>query len=1529
MKRHSITMKSFKKTGNPGEQSPYSIAGVKRTADRATDFRASHAVVGRAGSSRLNRAALHCALWANLLCFAVLSFSGCSSTRPKLAAISVTDPNSGGAISTVVVLATANVSATVSSDGPNLGVDWALNCGGSPNTTLESTNVCGTLNPVHVGSSVAMLYTAPAYVPVGNTVTLTATATSDPAISASVNITIVPKPVTIAWVQGEMPPAVACPSGISYCMAASGAAFQSSPQQADAVQLGATVSNDPTAVGVNWSCTPADTCGSFSPSLAASGDQTTYTAPATALASIPSGGFPVTITATPACETEKLNPCSSSASIGAAVVIMPVAVSAATVPSTVAAGGGTATLTATVSWDASNDGVTWATPACSAGAGACGSITPVACTVGVAPVYSSTCTATYEAPDAIPAGATTLPIALGVASSADPSKTWSGTITVGPPPPIGVTVAGPPGSSPTEVQVNGTVVLTATVTDDFSNAGTSSGVTWSCSPGSCSPTTSTSLPFTTNYTAPSAVPSTNPVIVSATSIFCTQNPGSIQCANDPGSTGSVNITIIPEISVAITPPSSITAGAAATFSATVTGDSSNAGVDWSASCSISSNCGVFTPTHSASGATVTFVAPNNLPWTEDPNVTIAATSTASESAPPVFPSPYLQPGAGVQDPVSVTVIPVTYVHFVPFAPSQLPIGGNAVSLIAVAANDTTNSGVDWSVCSNASTCGVFQVNPAVPATASVGKDAVYSSTIHAASGQAVSYLPPTAAPTGGSVTIAVASTATPAASASQAVAITNNSTFSGVTLTGKVMAGNLPVSGANVQLYQAGNTGYGSAANPLTITQGGASSVTTGSDGSFTIPAGYTCSPANTLLYLVATGGTPGGKSAPNGQLGLMSALGACEGLNSSVSLVVNEITTVASAWALAPFTGTGGGSFQNYEYIGASSANYNNGPILIEGQNNYNGLANAFATVNNLVDITTGQALLVTPAGGGFVPPGGTSTVYDGIVPDAEINTLADAIDTCAATTGGAPGDGSACDLFFQASNVNPVGGIATPSNSPGTILQAVLELAKYPAKMGINGDQANFPNSITGTPIYSRVFDLVKSGGTPPFNKILSAPPTDWSISLSFTGGGLEGVKKARPNSAALAIDASGNLWIANPGISSVTELTNLGAVLSPNASYVTGTKQLKGGGFTGAGLNKPQQIVIDPYGDAWALNTDNSLSESTPACPTSTLLNPFCSSGSFTYAGGAGNAAVNLAIDAIGNVWVADSGTPGDVAEYAGFYSCQNGAACASGSTQLSTGTLIGDRKNLTDPSDDPTVANPQTIAIDAKQNVWVLDSGNHTAVELNGKNGSVELVDYGYQAKDPITGNPISPVLSSQMWGATMEIDSSGDIFIPSQYSQGFDQIYELDACPSGSGGNCGLAPSQPISLSQIAPAGFASPLAIDGSNALWLVSDANDALLQPASVLELSASGSFLNGNTPTPGFGYVASTYAPMPIVPGSTVTYYAATPWSPTPVGIGADASGNLWVLSGGIVTQVVEFIGVATPTVTPLSLGKPGSKP
>src|SRR6202034_2484937 len=124
-------------------------------------------------------------------------------------------------------------------------------------------------------------------------------------------------------------------------------------------------------------------------------------------------------------------------------------------------------------------------------------------------------------------------------------------------------------------------------------------------------------------------------------------------------------------------------------------------------------------------------------------------------------------------------------------------------------------------------------------------------------------------------------------------------------------------------------------------------------------------------------------------------------------------------AWAVAPFAAnpltTGKTSYLN---IGTSSGNAA-------------GLANAFAAVNNLVNLATGQPQFRVPAG-------------NAAVPYAEINTLADIVNACAPTAGGIAGDGSACGSLFM--DANPYRNVTGTQYSgvPSDTLQAAIEIAQ-----------------------------------------------------------------------------------------------------------------------------------------------------------------------------------------------------------------------------------------------------------------------------------------------------------------------------------------------------------------------------------------------------------------------------------------------------------------------------------------------------
>ena len=374
--------------------------------------------------------------------------------------------------------------------------------------------------------------------------------------------------------------------------------------------------------------------------------------------------------------------------------------------------------------------------------------------------------------------------------------------------------------------------------------------------------------------------------------------------------------------------------------------------------------------------------------------------------------------------------------------------------------------------------------------------------------------------------------------------------MSGVALQGKVMGGQQPISGATIQLYGAGVSGYGLAAAPLISTV-----IKTGPDGTFNIAGDYTCTSGAQLVYLAATQGDAG--SGNNANLALMAALGPCSGLSSISFVTMNEVTTVASVWALSPF-------MTGLSNVGSSATNVT-------------GLTNAFADVNTLVNIATGTAP------GPSLPTGTT-------VPSAEIYTLANILGACINTSGGAAGTPTTnCGKLF--SDVNPGTGSA-----PTDTVAAAMDIAQHP---GSNvaalyaippAIGAAFPSGLGSQPNdFTIAVNFTGGGITAPAALAADAEGNIWIANgtgaavteLSHSGAPVSGSPFAASLSGAwaIAIDSTGGPWIVNKTGNSVSRLTSSGSVVAGSPYNTAGY------------FSAPTGISFDTTGRAWVSNSSNN--------------------------------------------------------------------------------------------------------------------------------------------------------------------------------------------------------------------------------------------------------------------------------------------------------------------------------------------------
>jgi streptogramin lyase len=506
--------------------------------------------------------------------------------------------------------------------------------------------------------------------------------------------------------------------------------------------------------------------------------------------------------------------------------------------------------------------------------------------------------------------------------------------------------------------------------------------------------------------------------------------------------------------------------------------------------------------------------------------------------------------------------------------------------------------------------------------------------------------------------------------------------------------------------------------------------LTTDSNGAFSVTASFTCPYSNSVLYVVSRGGQAGASAAANAGTVLLTMLGPCNSLQSSINIVVDEATTVASAWSMAQFLSAGA-------QIGATAANNS-------------GLTLGAATAANLVDIETGA----TP---------GANFPVTGAAPIAKINTLANILNACIVSSGASS---PACAQLYAATT--------TASGVPSNTLDAVMNLVQQPG------------NNVAT--IYT--LSSVTSAYTPK----LSAAPTDWTLFVTYSGGGMDSPSAVSIDSqgnvwvanyfaaASLfsntgvpafpsgltgnslrdsyggAVDVGDTMWIANEQSSSGVN-GGLGSITLLNSSGNSPAV------YSAGGINFPLAVAFDTSGVAWIADYGNSHvtlldSSGSPlsgptgytaknlqfpvAVATDSKCNAYVAnqssdtitqvladgSGFTDFVTGSGPS--GLAIDAAGNVWVAN------------FYANSVGLVSAAGKVLSGSGFT------------NASLIQPQGIAVDAAGNAWVASYHGSSLTEL----ASASSVKPGSILSPAAGWAPDSQLLEPY----AVAIDASGNLWI---------------------------------------------------------------------------------------------------------------------------------------------------------------------
>jgi streptogramin lyase len=511
-------------------------------------------------------------------------------------------------------------------------------------------------------------------------------------------------------------------------------------------------------------------------------------------------------------------------------------------------------------------------------------------------------------------------------------------------------------------------------------------------------------------------------------------------------------------------------------------------------------------------------------------------------------------------------------------------------------------------------------------------------------------------------------------------------------------------------------------------------------------PGGYVLSGADGSFDLGSKFACPSGDAqtyliASGGNTGagtnssavLMASLGRCADLSASTYISINEVSTVAAVWSLQQFMAPGTVN------VGTSAQN-----TL--------GLGNAFLQVSNLISVAGGTANQTTPEG-------------NGVVPQAKINTLAN---DAAACINGVTGSAGCVALFAAAT---PAGGPA-----PTDTLTALLNIAQNPA--------ANV----------AAVWDLGSSSA--PFQPQLSAAPDDFTLSVQFSGGGMN-------VPYLLAVDGNGNIWV--PNASGASASTGVLSEFSPTGVSLQGP----------SGLQLPnsgpvEALAIDTSNNVWLQGDDNLTTNSIFKLSNAgaNLSGP----GGFPW--GSTFFSNNIAFDAQGSVFslggsanVSVLGKMSSTGVVDGMFPLANasnplGLAIDHYGTILIAGEASGTVQKLAANKllsgvqyAGGGLTYPESVAIDRNGNAWVANGGGALASEFD-------------SAGNPISGSGFGPTGGASI----VSVDGANSIWLAGLNNH----LYHLD--------NTGAVISSPSGFSSQSSADSGAVpygMALDASGNVWL------------------------------------------------------------------------------------------------------------
>ena len=277
------------------------------------------------------------------------------------------------------------------------------------------------------------------------------------------------------------------------------------------------------------------------------------------------------------------------------------------------------------------------------------------------------------------------------------------------------------------------------------------------------------------------------------------------------------------------------------------------------------------------------------------------------------------------------------------------------------------------------------------------------------------------------------------------------------------------------------------------------------------------------------------------------------------------------------------------------------------------------------------------------------------------------------------------------------------------------------------------------------------------------------------------------------AIAVDASGNVYIADGGNNEVEKVTP-GGTLSIIAG--TGTSGLPTAGpATSSELNGPDGVAVDSSGNVYIADTGNNVVEKVTPGGTLSIIAGTTSNSVIFYPEG-------VAVDSSGNVYIADTGN--NVVEKVTPGGTLSTIAGTGASGAPSAGSAVTSK-----------LSRPQDVSVDSSGNVYIADTGNNV-VEKVTSGGTLSII-----AGTGASGVPTPGTATAQKLNAPggVALDSSGSVYIADTSNNLIEKVTPQGMLSIVAGN--GSQGSSTTGLAADSPFGYPVGVAVDASGAIYV------------------------------------------------------------------------------------------------------------